>query len=339
MTFEMTQARLDALVQDAAHALEHGPVFRLRVSDSAGPTCGVVGWSEEAGGVPDLPGLYAVYAQDVDRVRRDIGGRAPVGKDGLLYVGKSEKSLALRDVRQHFGTGKTGRSTVRRTFAALLEHAALLWPIPRRGGSPAAKSPATFDLSERSEEALTRWMVEHLELRVWVPDVPVPLGEIEKQVIRTDQPPLNLTHAGPRPEIKAARAWMVALAAAQEEAEGDGPSEGWEPTSVGDLFRVRPEQFGLRGDVGLWTELRVRFATEPMPPTRADVQRLVEGAIEDILTAGTPYNRESVHMDRYNVGGMSQGLVYLPWWRDTAVPLILTRWQEWRDAQGPAARS
>lgn len=333
MTYELTPARLEATVQDAVHTLGHGPVFELHLIGDGGPEWGVAAWSDEGGPDLDVPGLYAVYAKDVSRVRRELGPEVPVGEDGLLYVGKAERSLAVRDVRQHFGTGKTGRSTVRRTFAALLEHSALLWPVPRAGGEPPNKRPATFDLSERSEEALTQWMVDHLVLRVWAPDAPVALGDIEKQVITAWRPPLNLTHAGPRPHIKAARAWMVALAAAQEEAEEERLPAGWEPASVGDLFRERPEQYGLRGSVGLWTELRVRFVREPLPASRDKLKGLVDRAIEEILAEATPYDRESVHMVRYDVGGMSQGLVHLPWWRETAVPMILDRWQKWADAR------
>lgn len=143
MTYELTPARLEATVQDAVRTLGRGPVFELHLFGDVGPEWGVTGWSEEGGPVPDAPGLYAVYAKDVSRVRRELGPEVPVGEAGLLYVGKAERSLAARDVRQHFGTGKTGRSTVRRTFAALLEHSALLWPVLRAGGKPSSKSPAT----------------------------------------------------------------------------------------------------------------------------------------------------------------------------------------------------
>ena len=330
MTHALTPARLDATAQDVAHTFDHGPVFELRLTGDGGPEWGVAAWADGFGPVPDAPGLYAVYAKALERVRRELGPAVPVGEDGLLYIGKAETSLAERDVAQHFGTGKTGRSTVRRTFAALLEHSALLWPVPRAGKKPSSKSPATFALSERSEEALTRWMVEHLVLRVWVPDAPVSLGEVEKRLIQEWTPPLNLTHAGERSHIEAARAWMVALAAAQQEA---APPAGWEPTSVGDLFRVRPDQYGLRGDAGLWTELRVRFTNQPMPAARAELKSLVDEAIEEILVEATPYDRGSVHMDRYNVGGMSQGLVHRPWWRETGVPLILDRWEAWAAAR------
>ena len=127
---------------------------------------------------------------------------------------------------------------------------------------------------------------------------------------------------------------MVALAAAQEEAEEGRLPESWEPTTVGDLLREHPEQYGLRGSVGLWTELRVRFAREPPPASRDELKGLVDGAIDEILTEATPYDRVSVNMDRCTGGGMSQALIHLPWWRETAVPMILDRWQKWADARG-----
>lgn len=42
------------------------------------------------------------------------------GRDGLLYVGKAERRLRGRDLWTLFNTGRTGRSTLRRTLAALL---------------------------------------------------------------------------------------------------------------------------------------------------------------------------------------------------------------------------
>ncbi len=84
---------------------------------------------------------------------------------------------------------------------------------------------------------------------------------------------------------------------------------------------------------------RVRFAGEPLPASRAELQGIVEGAIEEILVEATPYDWESVHMDRSNVGGVSQGLVHLRWWKETAVPLILSRGQQWRYADGSVPRS
>jgi GIY-YIG catalytic domain-containing protein len=78
--------------------------------------------------VPGAAGLYAVYG---DReVWRELGlGQPPDGRP--LYVGKAEDSLIARDLRTHFGSGRTGSSTLRRSFAALLAQRLDLHAQPR----------------------------------------------------------------------------------------------------------------------------------------------------------------------------------------------------------------
>ena len=66
--------------------------------------------------VPRAPGLYAIYGSP--EVWQELGLGQPK-EHRLLDVGKSESSLADRDLKQHFGDGRTGSSTVRRSFAAL----------------------------------------------------------------------------------------------------------------------------------------------------------------------------------------------------------------------------
>lgn len=202
----------DAAVTEARDELLTGPVFRVRLAETAAG--GVETVNAEGGEFPKGRGLYAISAVTpscVDAAKLD----APVGPGSLLYVGKAEKNLAKRDVRQHFGTGKTGRSTVRRTFAALLREELGLIPVPRAAASVTSKAPATFALTGESEAALTEWMTEHLALRVWTPPSDaVVLAKVERGVIASMKPPLNLTHAGPRPLLKAARAATMKKAAA-----------------------------------------------------------------------------------------------------------------------------
>lgn len=113
--------------------------------------------------------------------------------DRPLYVGKSESSLADRDVRTHFSDGRTGSSTVRRSFAALLRRSLRLHARPH---NPA--KPDHFDryaLSPTDDAKLTRWMHEHLTIAVWASHGdPDPLAEIEKRTLKAWSPPLNLTH-------------------------------------------------------------------------------------------------------------------------------------------------
>lgn len=199
----------DELVAEAREALLRGPLYRVRESAVPGSVEAV---NSEGVEFPKGSGLYAISAPDPSCLR-DVTLDVTPCSCGLLYVGKAERSLAKRDVRQHFGTGKTGRSTVRRTFAALLVDKLGLTPVPVYGPAGTAAGPKTFVLDPESEAALTEWMTEHLALRVWTPPSDaVVLAAVERGVIAGLNPPLNLTHAGPRPRLKAARKAMVELA-------------------------------------------------------------------------------------------------------------------------------
>jgi hypothetical protein len=138
--------------------------------------------------VPTQPGLYAIYG---DEVWEELGlGAAP--DDRPLYVGKAEDSLATRDIKTHFGDGRTGQSTVRRSFAALLAQRLDLHGMPRNPGKPAHFS--NYGLSPSDDRKLTDWMKEHLRLAVWPKptSLDVTLIDIERAVLVRLQPPLNL---------------------------------------------------------------------------------------------------------------------------------------------------
>lgn len=200
------------LVAEAREALLNGPVFRVRMAEAAPGDVEAV--NAEGVEFPKGRGLCAISEATPSCVEAGTLD-APVGPGGPLYIGKAEKSLTRRDVRQHFGTGKTRWSTVRRSFAALLREELGLIPVPRAAASVTSKAPATFALDDTSETALTDWMLEHLALRVWTPPSDaVVLAKVERGVITSMKPPLNLTHAGPRPLLKAARAATMKKAAA-----------------------------------------------------------------------------------------------------------------------------
>lgn len=67
--------------------------------------------------VPHAAGLYAIYGDS--GVWKALG-LGDAQDDRPLYVGKAEDSLVSRDLNTHFATGKTGWSSPRRSFAALL---------------------------------------------------------------------------------------------------------------------------------------------------------------------------------------------------------------------------
>lgn len=163
--------------------------------------------------VPGRPGLYAIYGDATTWSELELGA-PPDGRP--LYVGKAEDSLVTRDLKTHFGDGRTGQSTVRRSFAALLHDTLGLHGLPRNPAKPGYFS--NYGLSAAHDGALTRWMKERLEIAVWGKpvDCAFSLGEIEGALLRELQPPLNLRDVVTpwTLQVKAARAVMA------EEARG-----------------------------------------------------------------------------------------------------------------------
>jgi hypothetical protein len=161
--------------------------------------------------VPGRPGLYAIYGTAV--AWRELGLRAP-SDVRPLYVGKAEDSLISRDLKTHLGDGRTGQSTVRRSFAALLHDALGLRGVPRNTAKPAYF--ANYGLSAAHDAALTRWMKESLELATWGKpvDCTFALETIERVLLAELIPPLNLKDVLTpwTGKVKATRAVMAAEA-------------------------------------------------------------------------------------------------------------------------------
>jgi hypothetical protein len=121
-------------------------------------------------------------------------GRADLGFDdsvSFLYVGKAEDSLAARDLGQHFATGQTGRSTLRRSLAALLAQNLDLKALPRNPSYP--RHFDRYALEPASDRRLTSWMRSQLLLAYWAAPHGTLLRPIEIAVIRHFAPALNLT--------------------------------------------------------------------------------------------------------------------------------------------------
>lgn len=100
--------------------------------------------------VPDAPRLYAVYGSHETWDELDLEGES---EQRSLYVGKAERSLVSRDLQTHFATGRTGSSTVRRSFAALLRDSLDLRGQPRNLAKP--ERFANFGLAQPDDQRLT----------------------------------------------------------------------------------------------------------------------------------------------------------------------------------------
>lgn len=165
--------------------------------------------------VPSRPGLYAIYGDEL--AWSDL--KLEPAPDRPLYVGKAEKSLAARDIADHFATNTdrkptTGRSTVRRSFAALLRNSLQLRAVPRNLDSPGYF--AIYGLADGGDERLNAWMHSRVKIAVWpVPaSMQVRLRIVEVAAIEHFLPPINLESNPAKLErLQRARAEMSAEAA------------------------------------------------------------------------------------------------------------------------------
>jgi len=146
---------------------------------------------------PAAPGLYAIHASP--KVWVELGlGEPP--DERPLYVGKSESSLAGRDVRDHFGftgetrtTSITGYSTVRRSLAALLHDSDGFRGVPRNQAKPGHY--ANYGLTREQDAELSTWMRKRLQLACWSKPEACSIEQLEavERVLFGDlRPPLNL---------------------------------------------------------------------------------------------------------------------------------------------------
>jgi hypothetical protein len=174
---------VDATLPDALTALA-GPRHDVdELTDS-------VAGARPPGSGLDSPGLYAMYAEPP--AWKQLGlGEPP--DDRPLYVGKAEDSLVSRDLNTHFASGKTGRSSPRRSFAALLAGQLPLVAMPRRPHNPEPTKWTHYALEPEGDQQLTDWMLTHLRLAVWPCLHPLSLPAIELAVMGEWRPPLNLT--------------------------------------------------------------------------------------------------------------------------------------------------
>lgn len=177
------------------------------------------GWTigEASDHVPHQPGLYAIHAGESVWAELGIDYRASTP----LYVGKAQRSLVGRDLRDHFAVGpdakaRTGSSTVRRSFAALLSRQLDLAGVPRNLLKP--ERFANFGLEPEADLRLTAWMHSNLTLAAWGAPAGLPakaLTDVETRLIVEWRPPLNIEK---NPEasrtLRQARRSMAAQAAA-----------------------------------------------------------------------------------------------------------------------------
>lgn len=137
-----------------------------------------------------VPGLYALFGTDA--AWNDLGLASDDVRSRPLYVGKAEDSFVSRDLRTHFASGRTGQSTIRRSFAALLRDSLALRGVPRNLDLPGHF--ANYGLVADGDVRLTKWMWERLSLAVWPWEGTTGLKRIERAVVLLLDPPLNIEY-------------------------------------------------------------------------------------------------------------------------------------------------
>jgi len=99
-------------------------------------------------------------------------------------------------------------------------------------------------------------------------------------------------------------------------------------TKAAKLFDPEPEWFWLRGDAGLWDEMRDRLrllgSTEIKDKSR--FSELLAIYFEEMVGAPPTKGEPPKYVKALDKGGMSSGMVSHEYWRTIAIPLLRLRW-------------
>jgi hypothetical protein len=140
------------------------------------------------------PGIYAVSFCGESF---PFAGYKPK-KNEIIYVGKTESSQQSRDADTHFASGRTGTSTLRRTFGALLLEELKLKPLPRSQTDIEAGRTSFYKFNDESEIKLTSWMRKNLALAFYpYAKSAIDIDSLETQIIQALIPILNIDKKNP----------------------------------------------------------------------------------------------------------------------------------------------
>lgn len=90
------------------------------------------------------------------------------------------------------------------------------------------------------------------------------------------------------------------------------------------LFEPEPSRWGLRGDPHLWREMRAHLEGTPILGTDAQLGAHLAAAFAH-LTGRPLETAGSIRVERFPRSGMSGGQVSPSWWRETGLPLLVSR--------------
>ena len=96
-------------------------------------------------------------------------------------------------------------------------------------------------------------------------------------------------------------------------------------TTISTLFENEPKQWGLRGDPCLWKEMKTKLDPIAMPATPVELERILNSAFVE-LTGRSWDDSNPIFIEKYDQGGMSSGMVCPEFWRDKAIPLVVSHY-------------
>jgi hypothetical protein len=93
---------------------------------------------------------------------------------------------------------------------------------------------------------------------------------------------------------------------------------------ISDLFDPAPTQWGLRGDLFLWMEMRQALCHVEIPRQPDGLIEAVSAAFRALMGAGLERN-STFPIKRFARGGMSGGMVSGEFWSEQFIPLLVRR--------------
>ena len=99
---------------------------------------------------------------------------------------------------------------------------------------------------------------------------------------------------------------------------------------VGELFRQRPPQWGLRGDPHVWDRIARILRGESLPQTEAELRTMIAAAFVQ-ATGRDMDSGDRFAVDGLPKDGLSGGMVSARAWRETILPFVLGQFRALRD--------
>jgi len=136
-----------------------------------------------------FPGIYAFFYNGVELPYIS----EKISEDEVVYIGKTESSQQKRNANTHFKSGKTGSSTVRKSFGSILKNKLSLITVPRNDSDYLKGRFSHFKFDIESENKLTEWMKSNLSISFYeYPKSKQEIEALETEIIHRLTPKLNI---------------------------------------------------------------------------------------------------------------------------------------------------